>query len=189
MCCVKHEPGVLHFTLRPSLITWRTTRTSNRFQWNYKPHSRNIQHIYCLQSEIIFDSHKSRRSFQFRVYSWTYFLNKFKAIINLRDSILEIEGCALIQIAKQKIDVNELPVLHFASDVSVPSQSVAYLACNRVRAVSRKTTDVPRRNVFIYKRQWPVVGKRNNKTTSENIRESYKCYRCASSSKNWNKDF
>ena len=70
----------------------------------------------------------------------TDFLNKFKAIINLRDGILEIDGCAPIQIAKQEIDVNEPPVLHCASDVSVPPQSVVYLACNRVGAVSRKVT-------------------------------------------------
>ena len=70
----------------------------------------------------------------------TDFLNKFKAIINLRDGILEIEGCAPILIAKQEINVSDPPVLHCASDVSVPPQSVAYLACTRVGAVSRKAT-------------------------------------------------
>ena len=56
------------------------------------------------------------------------------------DCILEIEGCALIKIEKQEIDANEPPVLHWASDVSVHSKSVAYLTCTRVEAVSRNTT-------------------------------------------------
>ena len=70
----------------------------------------------------------------------TDFLNKFKAIINLRDCVLEIEGCSSIQIAKQEIDVNEPPVLHCAANVTVPLQSVAYLACIRVGSVSKNAT-------------------------------------------------
>ena len=109
--------------------------TSSRIHGTFNTTIIFNEHSYQISFKIVEDSN-------YDLILGTNVLNEFKAIINLKDCFLEIEGCWPISISKKEIDVNEPPMLHVAANVNVPPQSLAYVACTRIGAVSNKATSM-----------------------------------------------